>query len=142
MKPVLSPRQLAAGLTETWSPQVIAEIDNVYLKVAKLNGTLTWHCHEHEDELFLVLKGALRIEMEDGAVDLAEGQMYVVPRGVRHNPVAAEECHVLLVESKATLHTGDVLTEQTRSVADQLRLYGAAPAFPRWDSPPAAEPAD
>jgi len=82
---------------------------------------LAWHHHENEDELFLVLKGQLRIEMENGAVQLGEGEMFVVPKGVRHNPVAEQECHILLIERKSTLHTGDVVTEKTRSIDEQLR---------------------
>lgn len=121
MNPVTNPARVAASLPELWSPRVLAEIENVYLKVAKLHGELAWHSHAHEDELFLVLKGSLRIELEEGPIDLAEGEMFIVPKGVRHNPIAREECHVLLVESKATLHTGDVITARTRSLADQLR---------------------
>jgi mannose-6-phosphate isomerase-like protein (cupin superfamily) len=116
-----SPRQVAASLAEYWSPRVIAEVDDAYIKVARVLGTFTWHAHEQEDELFLVLAGRLRIEMEAGNVELSEGDMFVVPKGVRHNPVADEECHLLLVERKSTLHTGDVVTEQTRSIEDQLR---------------------
>lgn len=116
-----SPRQIAASLTELWSPRVIAEVDDAYVKVAKVQGTLGWHAHADEDELFLVLKGVLRIEMEQGAVELAEGELYVVPKGVRHNPVAQDECHVMLIERKSTLHTGDVVNERTRSLAEQLR---------------------
>jgi len=117
----VSPARMAAALTELWSPRVVGEVDDAYIKVAKVHGTLAWHSHADEDELFLVLKGHLRIEMEDGAVELDEGEMFVVPKGVLHNPVAAQECHVLLVERKSTRHTGDVVTAKTRSVADQLR---------------------
>jgi mannose-6-phosphate isomerase-like protein (cupin superfamily) len=115
------PKQVAASLTELWSPRVVGEVDDAYVKVAKVHGSLTWHSHANEDEMFLVLKGRLRIELEDGAVDLGEGQMFIVPKGVRHNPVADEECHLLLIERKSTLHTGDVTTEKTRTIADQLR---------------------
>lgn len=118
---ITSPRQVAASLTEHWSPRVIAEVDDSYIKVAKVEGSLAWHSHENEDELFLVLKGRLRIEMEDRSVELSEGEMFVVPRGVRHNPVAAHECHIMLIERKSTLHTGNVATEKTRSLAEQLR---------------------
>lgn len=121
MNPIANPARIAASLPEHWSPRVLAEIDNVYVKVAKLHGELAWHSHAHEDELFLVLKGALHIDLEAGSVDLAEGDMFIVPRGVRHNPVAREECLVLLLESKTTLHTGDVVTARTRSIAEQLR---------------------
>ena len=116
-----SPSQVAASLTEFWSPRVIAEVDDAYIKVAKVKGQLTWHSHENEDELFYVLKGRLRMEMESGTVELKEGEMFVVPKGVRHNPVADEECHVLLVERKSTLHTGDVVIDKTRSIEEQLR---------------------
>ncbi len=87
----IAPRQAAAALTEYWSPRVIGELDNSYLKVAKVLGTFGWHSHDDEDELFLVLAGHLRIELEAGAVELDEGELFVVPRGVRHNPVATAE---------------------------------------------------
>jgi mannose-6-phosphate isomerase-like protein (cupin superfamily) len=118
---VRNPSAIAARLDELWSPRVIAEVDEVYVKVARLEGTFGWHAHEGEDELFLVLRGTLRLEMEAGPVTLRQGELYVVPKGVRHNPVAESECHVLLVERKATLHTGDQVNERTRSIADQLR---------------------
>jgi mannose-6-phosphate isomerase-like protein (cupin superfamily) len=121
MPAAVSPKALAASLTELWSPRVIGEVDDSYVKVAKVRGSLAWHSHEDEDELFFVLKGTLRIEMESGAVQLQEGEMFVVPRGARHNPVAEEECHVLLFERTSTLHTGNVRTERTRTVAEQLR---------------------
>ena len=117
----ISPKEAAASLTELWSPRVIAEVDDAYIKVAKVKGSLAWHSHENEDELFFILKGRLRIEMESGAVELREGDAFVVPKGVRHNPVADEECHVMLIEKKSTLHTGDVTTDKTRSIAEQLR---------------------
>ena len=118
---VASPKEIAASLTELWSPRVVAEVDESYVKVAKVHGTLVWHSHENEDELFLILKGHLRIELEGGAVELAEGEMFVVPKGVRHNPVAEQECLLMLIERKSTLHTGNVATEKTRSIAEQLR---------------------
>jgi mannose-6-phosphate isomerase-like protein (cupin superfamily) len=121
MADVASPARIAAKLTELWSPRVVAEVDDAYVKVAKVRGSLAWHSHASEDELFLVLKGRLRIEMEDRSVELAEGDMYVVPKGVRHNPIAEEECHLMLVERKSTLHTGEVVTEKTRSITEQLR---------------------
>ena len=121
MTNVRSPKQIAASLSEYWSPRVIAEVDDAYIKVAKVHGSLAWHSHETEDELFFVLKGRLRIEMEERSVELAVGELFVVPKGVRHNPVAVEECHIMLIERKSTLHTGDVVTDKTRSLADQLR---------------------
>jgi len=115
-----SPAKIAASLPDHWSPRVIGEVDDSYVKVAKMLGTFGWHSHEDEDELFLVLKGRLRIDMEDGAVELDEGELFVVPKGVRHNPVAADECLVMLFERKSTLHTGHAVTERTRSIAEQL----------------------
>lgn len=116
-----SPLRVAMSLTELWSPRVIAELDDSYVKVAKVQGSLAWHSHDHEDELFFILKGHRRIEMDAGTIELDEGEMFVVPKGVRHNPVAEQECLLMLVERKATRHTGDVITEKTRSLAEQLR---------------------
>jgi mannose-6-phosphate isomerase-like protein (cupin superfamily) len=121
MNAVVSPKGIAAGLTELWSPRVVAELDDNYVKVAKVHGTLAWHSHEHEDELFYILKGSLTIEMEDKTVVLNEGDSYVVPKGVRHNPIADEECYLMLIERKSTLHTGNEITEKTRSLDEQLR---------------------
>lgn len=118
---VVSPRTIAASLTELWSPRVIASLDDSYIKVAKLHGDLAWHAHDGEDELFFVLAGQLRIEMEATTVELGEGEAYVVPRGVRHHPVADQECLVMLVEKQSTLHTGTEATEHTRSITEQLR---------------------
>lgn len=121
MSNVVSPRDVAASLVELWSPRVIGEVDDAYIKVAKLHGSLAWHSHDAEDELFLVLRGRLRIELEGGAIELREGELFIVPKGVRHNPVAEEVCEVLLIERKSTQHTGNVTTEKTRTVAEQLR---------------------
>ena len=121
MKQVVSPKDVAESLTEYWSPRVVAEVDDSYVKVAKVKGTLTWHAHDDEDELFFILKGKLKIEMESGTVELSEGQTFVVPKGVRHNPIAEDECHLMLIERKTTLHTGSDVTEKTRTLEDQLR---------------------
>lgn len=121
MQTVASPRQVAESLTELWSPRVVGELDDSYVKVAKVHGTFGWHDHEHEDELFFILAGSLRIEMESGPVVLDEGQMFVVPKGVRHNPVAEHECLIMLIERKTTLHSGNVVNDKTRSLAEQLR---------------------
>jgi mannose-6-phosphate isomerase-like protein (cupin superfamily) len=121
MTEATSPTSIAAALTEHWSPRVIGELDDSYLKVAKVHGELCWHSHDDEDELFLVLRGHLRIELENAEpVDLDEGQLFVVPKGTRHNPVAEEECLLMLIERKSALHTGTVVTARTRSLAEQL----------------------
>lgn len=98
---------------ERWSPRIVAELNGQHVKLAKLEGEFVWHSHAEEDELFLVLKGKLTIELRDGVVVLAPGQMVVVPRGVEHRPVADGEVHVLLFEPAGTLNTGDVRNERT-----------------------------
>ena len=121
MSKVVAPHRTANELAELWSPRVIAEDDDVYIKVAKVKGTLAWHSHDNEDELFYILQGTLRIEMESETVELRAGDIYVVPKGVRHNPIADEECLVMLIERKTTLHTGNEVTEKTRTLEEQLR---------------------
>ncbi len=126
----VGPRQLAApvslddaldAITEHWFPRVVARVNDHYLKVAKLRGQLTWHAHHGQDELFLVLKGRLRIEVEGREdVVLEEGDVWVVPAGVRHNPVAAEECWIALVEPVDTDHTGGEASPLRRSIEEQL----------------------
>ena len=116
----ISPKEIASSLSELWTPRIVAEVDDAYIKVAKIQGTLAWHSHENEDELFLVLKGSLSIEMENETINLKEGELYVVPKGVRHNPIAEEECHIMLIERKTTLHTGSVLSKKTVPIEDQF----------------------
>lgn len=105
---------------EYWSPRVIGEVNDQYVKVAKLKGALTWHKHDDEDELFYVLRGQLIIEYEGDRVVLNEGDFHVVPKGVMHNPVAEDECWIALIETVTTKHTGDVVTERTKSLEQQL----------------------
>lgn len=109
------------GLTDYWSPKVVGRVNDQYVKVAKLLGQLAWHRHDDEDELFQVVRGRLRIEFEGGAETvLNPGEFCVVPRGVLHNPVAEEECWIVLIETVTTRHTGDVETPRTRSIEEQL----------------------
>jgi len=98
---------------EHWSPKIIGEVNDCAVKLVKLQGDFVWHQHDKEDELFLVLKGQLRIQFRDGDVELAEGEMIVVPRGVEHRPTAAEEVSVLLFEPMSTLNTGDAVDDRT-----------------------------
>ncbi|MBB4658383.1 cupin domain-containing protein [Parvularcula dongshanensis] len=110
----------AAARPETWSPKIVAEVNGAMVKVARLEGQFVWHDHAGEDEAFLVLKGSLRIEYEDRpAVTLNPGDLHVVPRGVRHNPVADEECLIALIEPASTAHTGAEVTPLTRSLEEQ-----------------------
>lgn len=107
-------------VTEYWSPRVIARVNDQYVKVAKLKGEFTWHSHEDEDELFLVVKGRLRIQLETSEVELGPGDFHVVPRGILHNPVAEEECWIMLIETVTTKHTGDVDSPLTKTIEQQL----------------------
>jgi len=96
-----------------WSPKIAAELNDSYVKLVKLKGEFVWHRHETEDELFLVIKGALTIKLREGEIHLGEGEFVVIPRGVEHLPVAEEEAHVLLLEPKTTVNTGDAGGERT-----------------------------
>jgi mannose-6-phosphate isomerase-like protein (cupin superfamily) len=121
MNTVVNLREKFDKINEYWSPKVVGEINDTYAKLAKLKGTLAWHKHESEDELFLVVKGKLKIELEDRIVEVAEGEFFIVPKGIAHNPVAEEECEVFMVEKKSTRHTGDIVTEKTKSIEEQLK---------------------
>jgi len=98
---------------EHWSPKIVAELNGHHVKLAKLKGEFVWHRHDSEDELFLVLEGRLRIELRDGEVSLERGELFIVPKGVEHKPVAREEAHVLLLEPVTTVNTGTVRTGRT-----------------------------
>ena len=102
---------------EYWTPKIIGELNEQYVKLAKAKGEFVWHKHDEEDELFMVIKGSLTIKLRDCDIQLTEGELFMVPKGVEHKPVALEEVHVLLFEPKATKHTGDVKSEIT--VEDQ-----------------------
>ena len=98
---------------EYWSPKIVGELNDSYLKLAKLKGEFVWHHHEAEDELFLVVQGRLLIKLRDRDILLDEGEFVIIPRGVEHCPVAEEEVHVLLLEPKSTVNTGNVQNERT-----------------------------
>ena len=105
-------------INDHWNPRIAAELNGQYVKLVKFQGPFTWHHHENEDELFMVVKGRFRMEYRDGdgeqSVWIEEGEMIVVPRGVEHRPVADEECAVLLFEPVSTLNTGNTENELTR----------------------------
>jgi mannose-6-phosphate isomerase-like protein (cupin superfamily) len=102
------------GLFSThWDPKIVGELNGQQVKLVKLAGPFVWHRHESEDELFLVIRGRLKIEFRERTVTLAEGEFLIVPRGVEHRPVAEEEVHALLFEPASTLNTGDVQGERT-----------------------------
>jgi mannose-6-phosphate isomerase-like protein (cupin superfamily) len=108
-------------VTRHWTPRVIGRVNDQYVKVAKLLGELVWHAHDAEDEMFIVVYGDLRIQIEGGnEVALSAGDFYVVPKGVRHNPIAHEEVGIVLIETVTTAHTGDVTVEGTVPIERQL----------------------
>ncbi|MBS0290335.1 MAG: cupin domain-containing protein [Proteobacteria bacterium] len=96
---------------EYWSPKIVGELNGQYVKLAKFKGEFTWHSHENEDEMFLVVKGTLRIELRDSTITLKQGEFCVIPKGVEHKPVADEEAHIMLFEPKSTEQTGGVESE-------------------------------
>ncbi|MEZ4956061.1 MAG: cupin domain-containing protein [Saprospiraceae bacterium] len=99
--------------TDHWSPKIIGKLNGQHVKLAKVKGEFVWHDHAHEDELFLIIKGTLKLEFRDKTVELKEGEMLIVPKGVEHKPIAEEEVWLLLFEPAATKHTGDVKHELT-----------------------------
>jgi mannose-6-phosphate isomerase-like protein (cupin superfamily) len=103
-----------------WSPKIAGELNDSYVKLVKLQGEFVWHHHENEDELFLVVQGKLTIKLRDGAIELEPGEFVIIPKGVEHLPVAEDEVHVLLLEPKSTLNTGNVRNERT--VAELARV--------------------
>ena len=108
-------------IADFWSPKVVARVNDQFVKLAKVKGEIAWHSHDDEDELFLVVKGKLRIQFEGGRETLlGEGDVCVVPKGVLHNPVADHECWIVLIETVTTRHTGDVVTPLTKSIDSQL----------------------
>lgn len=103
-----------------WSPKIVGALNDSHVKLVKLKGEFTWHHHEDEDELFLVVKGKLLIKLRDRDISLEEGEFVIIPRGVEHLPIAEEEVHVLLIEPKSTLNTGNV--QSGRTVTDPGRI--------------------
>jgi mannose-6-phosphate isomerase-like protein (cupin superfamily) len=93
---------------EYWSPRIVGELNGQYVKLAKFKGEFMWHSHANEDELFLVVKGTLRIEFREGSITLNEGEFYIAPKGIEHKPIAEEEAHILLSEPKSTEQTGGI----------------------------------
>ena len=106
-------RKKLAKFSDQWSPKVIAEMNDYQFKLVKLQGDFIWHDHKDTDEVFIVLDGRMTIEFRDGAVELSAGEMFVVPKGVPHKPFAEQECHLLLVEPRGVINTGDVGGEKT-----------------------------
>ena len=107
-------REKLSKFSEQWTPKVIAEMNEYQFKLVKIEGEFVWHEHPDTDEAFIVIEGSMRIDFDDGStVELDEGEMYVVPRGVRHRPCAESECRVMLVEPRGVVNTGEADSELT-----------------------------
>ncbi len=106
--------------TDYSNPRIIGELNNQHVKAVKLKGEFVWHKHDHEDELFLVIKGSFNMELRDKTVTINEGEFFIVPKGVEHKPVAEEEVHILLFEPSTTLNTGDTINELTKQNLERL----------------------
>jgi len=106
--------------SDYWSPKIAGEINDSYVKLVKLKGEFVWHHHEQEDELFLVVKGKLLIKLRDRDILLEEGEFVIIPRGVEHLPITEEEAHVILLEPKSTLNTGNTQNERTVANLDRI----------------------
>jgi len=107
--------------SDFWSPKIVGEVNEMHVKLVKLQGEFVWHHHDHEDELFLVVTGRLRMRLESGDREIGPGEFIVVPKGTEHCPVAlTDEVHVLLLEPKGTLNTGNVVSERTVDTLDHL----------------------
>lgn len=105
---------------EQWSPKIVGELNESYVKVAKLKGEFVWHHHEEEDEMFFVLKGKLIIRFKDRDIKIEEGEFLIIPKGVEHLPVAEEEVCVMLIEPKSTLNTGNIKDKRTVENLDRI----------------------
>ncbi|MGW1887505.1 cupin domain-containing protein [Streptomyces sp. NPDC001970] len=109
-----------ASFSDTWSPKVAGVVNDMAVKLVKFSGEFVWHHHEEEDELFLVVRGKLRMRLRDGDIVLNPGEFLVVPRGTEHCPVAEEDCEVVLLEPDTTLNTGNVRNERTVTELDRI----------------------
>ena len=107
-------------IDEYWSPKLVGELNNQVVKLAKLKGEFTWHKHNTEDEMFLVIKGRLMIKFRDQDITLEGGEFLIVPRGVEHKPVAEQEAHIMLFEPATTINTGDVRNELTKDKIERI----------------------
>ena len=106
-------REKLSLFNEHWTPKIIGELNGQYIKLAKVKGEFIWHNHDQEDELFMVLKGSLKMELPNEKIQLNEGEILIVPKGINHRPIAEDEVHLLMFEPISTAHTGDVRTEMT-----------------------------
>lgn len=106
--------------SEHWSPKIVGELNGQHVKLVKLKGPFTWHHHDHEDELFYVIKGSLDMELRDRIITINEGEFFIVPKGVEHRPNAKEEVAIMLFEPASTLNTGNIENEFTKKDLEQI----------------------
>lgn len=118
--PAINLKEKLSLIPDFWQPRLVGELNGQHVKLAKVRGEFIWHHHQNEDELFLVLEGELRLEFRDGYVTLGPGEMYIVPRGVEHRPVAREEAHILMFEPASTLNTGNIRDKRTVKKLERL----------------------
>lgn len=109
-----------ASFNDYWNPRIVGELNGQYVKLAKFKGEFVWHKHDHEDEMFMVVKGKFKIEFRDKTVELNEGEFIIVPKGVEHKPVADEEVEVMLFEPNTTLNTGNTRGELTKDTLEKI----------------------
>ena len=108
-----------AGFAEHWRPKLVGQVDDYEVKVVKLLGDFVWHKHDDEDELFMVIKGGFRMDFRDRQVELGEGEMIIVPKGIEHKPYAESECEILLLEKRGVVNTGDAATSELTAPAPE-----------------------
>ncbi|MBQ4841340.1 MULTISPECIES: cupin domain-containing protein [Bacillus] len=107
-------------INDYWNPRISGELNDSYIKMVKIKGEFIWHHHDDEDEMFFVCKGKLVIRFRDSEIALNEGEFIVIPKGIEHQPIAEEEVHLLLIEPKTTLNTGNVINERTVSIPERI----------------------
>ena len=113
-------RQKLDSITDLWNPRIAGELNGQYVKLVKFKGPFIWHKHDHEDEMFLVVKGNFTMEMRDKNIEIKEGEFIIIPKGVEHKPVAQEEVEVMLFEPVSTLNTGDKRTDITKDTLERI----------------------
>ncbi len=113
-------QQKLSSFSDYWNPRVVGELNNQHIKLVKFKGEFVWHKHDHEDEMFMVIKGKFRIEFRDKTIELNEGEFIIVPKGIEHKPVADEEVEVMLFEPMTTLNTGNTKGELTRENLEKI----------------------
>ncbi|MNS94521.1 Cupin domain protein [compost metagenome] len=107
-------------INDYWNPRISGELNDSYIKMVKIKGEFIWHHHDHEDEMFFIWRGKLVIRFRDAEIALNEGEFIVIPKGLEHQPIAEEEVHLLLIEPKTTLNTGNVVNERTVSIPQRI----------------------